>query len=70
MNDRVLHLWMRLISSAFISSVSVFKRHFFNNAKFCSAAIVSLGFALITMGFDGGVGWPLVIRKLIFNTCE
>ena len=31
-----------LISSASISSVSVSKRHFFDNVKFCSAGIVSL----------------------------
>ena len=32
----------RLISSAFISSVSVLKRHFFNNVEFCTADIISL----------------------------
>ena len=31
-----------LIGSASISSVSVLKRHFFNNVKLCSAGIVSL----------------------------
>ena len=32
-------LW-RLISNASISSLSVLKRHFFNNVKFCSAGTV------------------------------
>ena len=32
----------RLIRNASISSVSVLKRHFFSNVKFCSAGIVSL----------------------------
>ena len=32
----------RLISSASMSSVSVLKRYFFDNAKFCFAGIASL----------------------------
>ena len=40
----------RLISSASINSVSVLKRHIFNDVKLCSA-----DFALITMGFDDRV---------------